>query len=492
MLRALPVFALLVFLLNSCDDKPKGKSGFVTMEDGRFVLDGQPYFPMVLNYIVNLRMEGDEIWAAPYQGYTPGYRFAYADRDSSLLLMRADMELMRSMGFNAIRIVKLAEKPVRTRTNADLYLKVYTDHVKDTLLSYSDPTLFDRHMKAVQEVLQVANDAGLKVILLTTLNAGEEHVEEHWIKVARRLSGEKAILAFDLFNEPLYFDSLERSKAEVHDIVKHWRKLMQENAPDHLFTIGLQGIRETFEWDPNLLDVDFISFHPYEYEPDQVRNELYWYHDQVKVPWIVGETSLPADNDSVPYTMQQDFAARMLAQAKACGACGSSWWQYKDVQWGEFHSDHMGLMSLEGSTEVGNSFISVTGTVKPTAEVFRQFEPATREGECLRLPNYWNYSGHATSALTGRLVSEMNEPIAGGVVIAWDEYFSRSFHTITREDGTFELRGNFHFHHWMATATLHNWVRDDCRPSAYLTNGRGIPELHLGNLRLKKLDRKGR
>lgn len=158
-------------------------------------------------------------------------------------------------------------------------------------------------------------------------------------------------MAYDLFNEPLYFDvPHHRPKEEVHEVVKRWRQLVRKHAPHQLVTIGLVGVPEVFAWDPAILDVDFISFHPYEYEPDQVRNEIHWYGQHVEKPWIVGETAIPADNDSVPYADQLEFARKTLAQTVACGGIGYSWWQFKDVHWGKFHADHMGVVNREGWT----------------------------------------------------------------------------------------------------------------------------------------------
>ena len=216
-----------------------------------------------------------------------------------------------------------------------------------------------------------------------------------------------------------------------------------------------------------------------------------WYHEQVDVPWIIGETSLPADNDSVPYSDQLEFARKMLEQAMNCGACGSSWWHYKDVDWGDFHSNYMGLMDLNGTTHVEGAPLPIKGTPKPAVLAFQEFDPDVPKGECLRLPNYENYSGHSTSMITGRLLDDQGRPIEGGVVIGWNEHWTRSYHTVSKHDGTFFLRGDLYFHHWMATATRYSWVRNDVSPSSYLTLSHGIPEMYLGDLRLEPLSLHG-
>lgn len=114
----------------------------------------------------------------------------------------------------------------------------------------------------------------------------------------------------------------------------------------------MTGVREVLEWDPNLMSVDFLSFHPYEYEPNQVLSEIYWYGKYVKIPWMIGETGVPADDDSVKYNIQTLFAEKTLLQTFNCGGLGYSWWQFKDVQWLDFHQDYLGVINQNGITKL--------------------------------------------------------------------------------------------------------------------------------------------
>jgi hypothetical protein len=330
-------------------------------------------------------------------------------------------------------------------------------------------------------------EEGLRVILLTTIHPEKPWTTTNFTLVAAHLRHEPGIMAFDLFNEPLYFDRSDRTKKEIHAEVKRWRALANEHAPDHLITIGLSGIRETHGWDPHILSVDFISFHPYEYEPDQVLNEIRWYGRHVRKPWIIGETSLPADNDSVPYADQLEFAQRTLEQVRACGGIGYSWWQFKDVRWGRFHSDFMGSMTMEGITPMPKGYLPVSGTEKPVARVFRSFDPTAPDRPCMELTNYYNYSEHATALLRGRLVDGSGAPIEGGVVLGWNEDFSHSYHTTSDADGAFQLRGDMYFHHWIASANGHAMVRGDCPPAEFRTGQEGLPVFNVGELALKDL-----
>jgi hypothetical protein len=203
---------------------------------------------------------------------------------------------------------------------------------------------------------------------------------------------------------------------------------------------------------------------------------------------MIGETAITADGDSVPYDVQISFAEKTIKQARNCGALGYSWWQYRDVDWNYFHSDYMGLITQTGQTVADNGFV-VHGTLKPTVEVFKSYEVNSKpDGDCLCLDNYYNYSDGKEFRLKGVLVDEDNKPIEGGVILAWNEWWTKSYHTVTKADGSFDLRGPFAFYHWMASATLHSVIRNDVRPDTARAGADNIPTIDLGNLKVEKID----
>jgi len=297
-----------------------------------------------------------------------------------------------------------------------------------------------------------------------------------------------SILAFDFFNEPFYFDSLDRKdKTEVYYITRRWQEIAKTNSPHHLTTIGLACQREIFEWDPNLMNVDFISFHPYEYEPDQVRNELYWYNRFVDKPWIIGETGIPSNNDSIPYENQVQFARKTLKQNLNCGGMGYSWWQFKDVDWGSYHQNYLGVVAARGYTRK-SSVELVHGTPKPVNEEIKRFDPLQTKGECECLPNYYNIGAHRTFRIVGRLTDFEGTPLEGAGILAWDEWWINHHFTTTKPDGTFELYSEYAFYHWMVSASRHEMIRNDCDPNKAIKGKDGIPTIDLGTIRLRRLD----
>ena len=295
------------------------KPGFVSIKDQKFYLNGKPFFPLAVNYRVALQTDGKQLWPSAYKGYDEGNRYRFTNKDSSLEELKNDFQLIADMGFNSIRIVGVGEQYSVTKNSDELYIKADKGNDKDTMFLFNSQEIYSLYYNALNDMLLAANQAGLRVVLLARLFHEVPATEKHWGRIMKHFSQDTTLMAYDLFNEPLYFDSLERNKTEPYHITKAWNKLAKENAPHQLTTIGLTGIREVFEWDPNTLNVDFISYHPYEYEPEQVRNEIYWYGKYVKKPWIIGETSVPADNDSVLYSVLKSFAEATYKQTCYCG-----------------------------------------------------------------------------------------------------------------------------------------------------------------------------
>jgi hypothetical protein len=401
--------------------------------------------------------------------------------------LKAEMDLIKEMGFNSVRLTGIGEESIEDSLIGKLSVNAKVDNFRDSTITLSNDANYRKYFGAISQLLDIINKAGLKAVLLTRMSADVKSTEFNLKKLVQYFRNDTTIMAYDLFNEPLYFDKPERNKKDVYKIMKRWVKIVKKNAPNQLVTVGLEGIREVFEWDPAILDVDFISLHPYEYEPEQVRNEIYWYANYIKKPWIIGETAIPADNDSVSYNTQAEFAHKTLKEAYDCGAIGYSWWQYKDVDWHSFHANFMGILNRNGETKTKKENIPINGTPKPVVEEFKKFDPTAKKDSCICLSNYYNYSQHKDCRIIGVLCDEYNKPIQGGVILAWNQYWSHSYHTITKGDGSFELLGNFPFYHWMASASEYSMVRGDVEPDTAKKYNDNIPTMNIGKLKISKL-----
>jgi len=476
-------FTLFISLFfNGCDTEKRSfnNPAFISVNQNGFFLNDSCFFPLTLNYIAELQYGNGELWACPTNEYDSVKGHYYTSKDSCLMQLKADMELIKRMGFNSVRIVRIGETTINTE-NGELSVVANFKNQKDTTIVLSN-SFFSRkndpyknYFIAIDEMLDIIESVGLKVIFLTRMSLDFKSTEAHLTKLASYFKNNSTILAYDFFNEPLYFDRKERAKLDVYTGVNKWRKIITKRAPNHLSTIGLEGIREVFEWDPNILNVDFISFHPYEHEPEQVRNEIYWYGKYTDKPWVIGETGwyTSEENEKDSAKTQKTFALKTLEQSYNCGANGYSWWQFKDVAWNDLknHSDLMGLVSKNGKP-------------KKAISVFQDFNPRKNIENCLCLDNYYNYSESDVFLLKGKLVDKNNSPIEGGVILAWNEYWTHSYHTITKKDGTFELKGSYPFYHWMVSATKYEMARGDIFPDTVTAN---FPTFDLGVLAINRL-----
>ncbi len=473
----------------SVDKNKFKKDDFVSIGKHSFQMNGKDFFPVTVNYMVHMQTDGKDFWARPAIDYTADTIHENKTKETCLKELGTDFKLIKQLGFNSVRVISIGE--VKIENDSDRFSPISFGYFAgDHNVAYSplaDENSYKKYFETLSQLLNEANNAGLKVILVVRIRPQVFTTEFFLDRITKYFRNDATLMAYDLFNEPLYFDKQARNKEEINVITRRWKKLCHQNAPHQLMTIGLEGIREAFAWDPSIINVDFVSFHPYEHEPDQVRNEIYWYSKHVNKPWVIGETSIPADNDSIKYDEQKLFAHKTLVQAHNCGAWGYSWWQYKDVRWKTYHSRYMGVVNWNGETHVQNENLAVYGTVKPVAEEFKNFDPATVKGECACLTNYYNYSQFHDSRIKGRLVDEKNNPVEGGVIMAWDKSWVMPYHTITKADGSFELLGNVPFYHWIASANAHSMIRGELLPDTAKQAADKIPTLDLGDLKIKTL-----
>ena len=71
---------------NKTDIYPQPAPGFVSLQDGHFAVDGEPWFPLMLNYKAFIK--GDSVAPAPwYTGH-----------------LRENFDTIAAWGFNAVRV----------------------------------------------------------------------------------------------------------------------------------------------------------------------------------------------------------------------------------------------------------------------------------------------------------------------------------------------------------------------------------------------------
>lgn len=427
----------------------KPAPGFVYLNSqGHFELDGQEWFPLMINYKVGWVREGDYVCVVPADYYENFSLQRGPQTWSDSYRLANHLRLMaEEMGANAVRICMNTVVP-----SAQGY---YFETGGEQAYLIADSSAIFR---AIDRMLQPLQELNMKAMLLIKQPVDAE-LTQFVAALLRHEAGNSAIWAWDFMNEPLYFDSVPyRPKKEAFAIVDAWRKMVREYAPHHLFTIGFAEPLEVFSWDPSMMPVDFVQIHTY--HPLRVGSEMYWYGRYCHKPWMVGETSLPADNDSVPYEWQQIFLRESFQCAVDNGAIGYGWWEFQDCGWDTaFEARHSGLLHCDGCWHGMEN----TGP-KPALTDFATLKNFQRH-KSQRPVNYQNMLGYRNIKLCGRVVdAKTGHPIEGAVIRGWNNDWSVGVNTFSMADGNFTLYSNDYCQHLSVSApgmTLSQFDLDD-------------------------------
>lgn len=381
--------------------------GYVNIENSRFVVDGEVWFPIMLNY--KAFIQDDRVIPAPW----------YTGHD-----VREHFDTIASWGFNAVRVC----------------LDVLPDD-GDTAMMY----------RATRRMVLQADSAGLRVMLLIK-PPFNGYWRNYTIGLMHRLADLPALWAYDFMNEPLYFDpAASRDKHDAANIVCQWRQLVRKHAPHQLFTVATAEPIEVFEWDPSMLPVDFIEMHTY--HPLRVQAEMWWYSHYCGKPWMVGETGLPADGDSVPYLEQVAFMWETYRYACINGACGYGWWEFQDFPNGvNFEAQYTGLRDNEGRPKPAADFAKTIPIICFGTSMEEDYLPPV---------NYYNMLAYENVAATGRIIDNEGKPIEGAVIRGWNKDWSVGMNTFSDSTGCFRLVSNDICTHFEVSAPRYSKVKFD-------------------------------
>ena len=456
------IFVVLTLFACSKEIKDeKDSNEFVSIENKKFILNKQVFFPIMMNYIVRYRNIDNELVAAPAIEYDSINTYESRTKEEVDHRLHAHFQLIKEMGFNTLRLVGVSYAKYK-ENSGELYYKIEStdSDQKMSLLFHENKEEF---LIQLQKVIEIAKSHQLHVMIVFPRPRKDPDQNKNRCEliksILKRFKDEPAVFSYDFFNEPLYFDNSEfkknidvhRSKKEAYDLVVGWRDLMNRYAPNQLITIGYAEPIEVFEWDPSILPVDFVSFHTY--HPLRVPNEIYWYSKYVDKPWMLGETSLPADNDSVLYIEQHQFMKEALKRTIDCGGSGFGWWQYQDVKWGPFEHNYTPVLNHEGITTTKDGNYKIYGSLKHNVSEILNNVILEPTGDCDCMNNYYNMVGYKNFLIKGKIINEnTGEPIEGAVIRGWNKYWSVGANTFTKEDGSFTLFSNDEFVHFEISA----------------------------------------
>ena len=430
MLKRLYIAVFIVFVVGfvGCN---RNHGGFVYIEDGVFKVDGETFFPMMLNYKVEmLEFDGDFVFAAAeYYDNPDGYE--PTTKEEAREQFSGHMQLIKDLGFNTVRlcmnVVYYSEEGKYYKTqNGRAYLKKDSKDI----------------IKAVEDVVRIAASHDLRVMLLLKPSWDEE-LAEYNASLMKCLKYNNNVFAFDLMNEPLYFDDdKNRLKSDAVKIASGWIKKAKEVAPKHLVTIAFAEPIEVLSWDASMIPVDFVEIHTY--NPLSIPNETWWWSRYIGKPWMLGETSLPADNDSATYEQQRLFAEQACQYVIDCGGIGFGWWEFQDLPLSyniNYEGTYSGILNHKGTTITKNGEV-IQGTLKPVAYAFAGLK-TLEKGIPEKAVNYYNNFGYHNAVITGRIVDDKNgAPIEGAVIRGWNKTWRTGINTFTDENGVFNLYSN--------------------------------------------------
>ncbi|HRE64926.1 MAG TPA: cellulase family glycosylhydrolase [Ferruginibacter sp.] len=382
---------LFIVLAIACCSIGKGQgTGYVTLKGRQFYdQQGVPFFPMVMNYHVELTHDNPNnpqykiirstIYGTAGCVLEGGYTFN--DCETSLA---QDFAKMKQMGFNTIRLVG-ALSPNRNDNGALGFHTLsgsFSDlsnnpssfcNNKQTIgldapYTNADAQLF---FNLVKHFMDVADSSNMKVILLCADGSGSytdglgnivyypdrgssltdaQDYAAFLHQLALAINSKPALLAYDLYNEPNYSwylpgRNMDKNKQTVCDYFTLWYDALKTADPNHLITVGGTDVGDVWNWDTGVMKVDFVSVHFYPnknelYSSERLLNQIHWFTEALGKPWIVGETGFGASDESclIPYldgdnAAQLSFMQAILPSVRDCGGSGFSWWEFQDKHW---------------------------------------------------------------------------------------------------------------------------------------------------------------
>lgn len=467
-------FILVLCLCFACNDSPNVKqtpdlsdTDFIYLQGNDFQLRGEKFFSLMLNYIVSFRDVDGSFALSPHIDYENVGVYEANTKEALEEQLSGHFQLIRELGFNTVR---LCFDRISKDEKAYFY---YADGKK-----YFIGDDYEKILNGLERAINIAGEKDLRVILLIKNPAEDPALEQFAVRLLQKFHDNPIIFAYDFFNEPLYFDKPPRSKTDACSIVSHWKDLMATHAPNQLLTIGFSEPIETFKWDPALLPVDFVAFHTY--HPLRVKNEIYWYSTYVGKPWMIGETALPADGDSISYQEQAAFMREVYQYVVDCGGTGFGWWDFQEATGGNFEAKYTGLLNHEGITTTKDGRHAIIGTVKSAAAEIAHFAEYKPREKIIPV-NYYNMVGYNNYLIKGKVLNKKTKtPIEGANIRGWTKSWI-GMNTYSNENGEFTLYSNDESIHFEISAPGMEDVKFDKHLEYSPTDDRRYDKEHLPN-----------
>jgi hypothetical protein len=391
-------------------------------------MDGNEVFvPKTLNYVVKIwGNSNSDVWVSPYHEYGNAQTGDdFSNQTESDKYLRNHFAAIKSLGFNSIRICGLAIgnfKRIEDQVIRDGFVFHYTKHnVAEYYPSMNE--MESENTRLIKHVLSIAEESNLKVILLVGVNDWLEDDSDRFLNnLTSELGNDSRILAYDLMNEPYTYGGLGQTKSstpdQVNRVTTDWYNIIHSNSTN-LVTIG-GYFNPADAWEPGVTKVDFYSVHQYpsndpiinqnfSYLCELYKNNYYWAHNSMKIPWMIGETGIRSNTYSTEQK-QQEFAKLSQQILVDFGGIGYSWWDYHDC-W-EADATH-GLVRKNVAT---NHFD--INDLKPAGYEFtKEYKKSGIE-----IPDYYyRDQGDCLNSAYGKVVGSLNKkPLSDVMVLAYN------------------------------------------------------------------------
>jgi hypothetical protein len=415
----------------------------ITISQGKFVSEGKPWFALTANYQVDVFTDDETTyWVGPHHGYNSNNQRCCNNQLDARMALFSDFAHIKDMGFNTIRICGLELKAGSSSADKKLWLNCKKGASLENVMLLSSKKNNKILASMAKIIVEEAQDAGLQIIFLTgAANLQRNKIQDkynEWLEIlCDSLKKTAPIFAIDIYNEPIYSSSSKLNKNELYTITKKWTNTIKSKLPKTLTTIGLIGPEDVGGWDPEVITIDFVSYHLYPRGNDfeYVVATMHWISQTSKKPWMIGETGYSGTDDSTQTHRQGDaaeqykYAEYTLNRSQCEGAQGYSWWVYHDVFWGNA-VDNMGLIDHNGKE-------------KPIVSLFKSFDYTKPTKPC-PLPDDLHYyrMEYSDFVITGIVEDESGKPLVNAVVCGWDADWKNFRWTVTQKNGSYSLGSN--------------------------------------------------
>src|SRR5581483_8828618 len=112
-IRLFCAVSIIIFSV-SCKTSSQNKNPeFVSIEGKTFKLKGNDFYPMVLNYGVDLVVGNNTMWVSPMNTGFKNADTRLHSKEADLLRFKANMQITADLGFNAVRLYHIGEYRIK-------------------------------------------------------------------------------------------------------------------------------------------------------------------------------------------------------------------------------------------------------------------------------------------------------------------------------------------------------------------------------------------